>query len=418
MRSHSLPILALLPMTLLAGLACHSRNDKKSPHSGVEPSGPVAATRVDAASDAGGQTLGDAGPSAELPAPSDPVPLASGEQPAATAEPLASPPPPPVGVGPTEPERWKVLKGGEGDTIAVTQRPAQPLEIVDTILQASTRTALICFETRGPFVGTTIRNSILRVEPGTIPLDRSYWAFRGYDMIDTLVERSEITGFGRVTPRHDEGHAIYLNVAGSFTLVDSFLHHNGGQAVQLVNRPAESVLPAGPAAGEIRIENTRIAENGFNPDRGGFQVSIFGTGQPVTLRKVEISAGQDETEFDRDRTGGGLLIEAEAAGKRPVWWKPAKPDEDWTVPFTQGPTLLQGVTIIHRNPNKPIVQIKGCEELIVENSWFEGGKVVLDHPAKPGRNSGKIIWRGNGGDAELFLRGRRLGLVGQDFEVE
>lgn len=319
--------------------------------------------------------------------------------------------------GPREPERWRVLEPGQDDTFALMRAGESPTAFEDTIVQASTRTAVICFQGRGPFRGVTLRNSILRVEPGTLPLDRSYWAFRGYDMIDTLVEDTEITGFGVVTPKHDEGHAIYLNVAGAFTVRGSHLHHNGGQAIQLVNRPAESVLPAGPAAGEIRIENTRIAENGFNPDRGGFQVSIFGTGQPVVFRDVEIVAGLDDTEHDRGRTSGGLLIEAEDPNaKRGVWWKPRPTPEDWEVPFTQGPTHLQRVTIRHRDPNKPIVQVKGCEELLVEDCWFEGGKVVLDHPAKPGRDSGRIVWRDNGGDADLYVRGRRVGRVDQDYE--
>ncbi|MFT7539488.1 MAG: hypothetical protein ACI9K5_000444 [Gammaproteobacteria bacterium] len=334
-----------------------------------------------------------------------------------STQPNTSMPAGPVDYGPRVQETWRVLKPGNGDTISLTRAEQGPLEVIGTIVQASTRTALICFEGRGPFRNSVVRDSILQVEPGTLALDRSYWAFRGYDMIDTLVERVEITGFGVVTPKHDEGHAIYLNLAGDFTVLDSHLHHNGGQALQLVNRPGESVLPPGPAAGTIRIENTRIAENGFNPDRGGFQVSIFGTGQAITMRNTEIVAGMDETVFHRNQTGGGLLIEAEADnGKRAIWWKPKDRPEDWVVPFAQGITHLDGVILRHRNPNKPLAQIKGCEELLVENCWFEGGDVVLDHPQKAGRNSGKITWRGNGGTARLFVRGKHVGPVSGTYE--
>ena len=317
-----------------------------------------------------------------------------------------------------EPVEMRVLRGrGGDDTFALVRSSGEPVEISDTIVQASTRTALIFFQGGGPYEGFRLTDSIVRVEPGTLALDRSYWALRGYDMIDARIEGTEITGFGVVTPKHDEGHAIYFNVAGAFTVLDSHLHHNGGQAIQLVNRPGESVLPAGPAAGEIRIERTRIAENGFNPDRGGFQVSIFGTGQSITLRDVEIVAGHDDTEHDRGRTAGGLLIEAESPdGKRAVWWKPRPQPEGWVVPFTQGPTVLERVTVDHRSPNKPLVQIKGCESLTVTDSTFVGGKVVLDHPAKPGRNSGRIVWKGNQGTAELIVRGRSVGRVDQDYE--
>jgi hypothetical protein len=72
----------------------------------------------------------------------------------------------------------------------------------------------------------------------------------------------------------------------------------------------------------------------------------------------------------------------------------------------------------HRSPNRPIVQIKGCEELIVRGSVFRGGRVDLDDPTKPGRNNGRIVWSGNAGDAVVFLGGVRVGTADQDFTAE
>lgn len=324
-----------------------------------------------------------------------------------------------VDVGPVPPSTWTVhafRPGASSDTITLRQGASDVL-IEDAIVQASARTAVICYQGGGPYRNLTLRNSILRVEPKTLAEDRSFWALRGYDMIDTTLERVEITGFGAKTRRHDEGHAIYLNVAGALTIERCDVHHNGGQGLQLVNRPGESSLPAGPAAGSITLVDTRFRENGFNPDRGGFQISIFGTGQSIRMEDVEILAGIDGT-FEGAATGGALLIEAEAArSDRTVWWKTADSTSDAAPPFTQGKVELLRVRVHHRGPNRALVQIKGCDELVVVESEFSGGRVELDDPEKPGRTCGRIVWRGNRGDAEVFVRGERKGRADEDFVV-
>ena len=326
------------------------------------------------------------------------------------------------------PDRRRVIPAKTtvtGDTLGF-QTAQTDYRLVDTIVQASQRTALLFYDHKGPHRGTLLRDVKLVVEPGTLPLDRSYWALRGYDMIDTVLERLEVTGFGKVTERHDEGHAVYLNLAGDFTLRDSWIHHNGGQGLQLVNRPKESSLPSGPAAGTIRVERSRFHENGFNPDRGAFTISIFGTGQDVVLRDVEILAGHDDTVWPKGRTGGGLVIEAEAykpdRNKIP-WWRPAELPADFEAPFTQGRVELENVTIRFRDPSKSLAQIKGCRELVVRGCHFEAegeleGKIALDHPAKPGRDNGRIVWEGNTGNAVVLYRGERLGPASEDFVIE
>ena len=328
----------------------------------------------------------------------------------------------PLEVGPEAPEEWKVIppKKTWGDSLAV-QRPTEGLRLVDTILQASPRTGMIFYERQGPFEDVVIENSIVRVEPGTLPLDRSYWGLRGYDMIDMVLRRVEITGFGKVTPKHDEGHAVYVNLRGSLTVEGCDIHHNGGQGLQIVNRPAESNFPPGPAEGEITIRRTRFLENGFNPDRGGFQVSIFGTGQNVRIQDVLITAGFDGTEFPDAQTGGGLLIEAEAYNewrKKPVWWRPDELPEDFEIPFTQGEVELVNLSVQHENANRPIVQIKGCEALYVRECNFGPGRIDLDSPNKQGRDCGKIVWQGNSGPAIVYVRGERMGRADEDFVIK
>ena len=322
--------------------------------------------------------------------------------------------------GPREPEEWTTLASkGKGDTYSV-QNKIEGLRIVDTVVQASERTALILYEHRGPYEDVVIEDSVLHVVPGTLPLNRSYWGIRGYDVIDMLLRRVEITGFGTVTDKHDEGHAIYLNLRGSFTMIGCDIHHNGGQGLQLVNRPAESDFPPGPAEGAITLMNTRFFENGFNPDRGGFQVSIFGTGQDIVMTDVLIGAGYDKTEYPAGQTGGALVIEAEPYDewrKRPVWWRPEELPEDFEPPYTQGTVELVNVTIHHKDPNRPIVQIKGCETLYVRNCTFGAGRIELDAPNKPGRNCGKIVWQGNEGDAIVYVGGERRGRADEDFIV-
>lgn len=330
----------------------------------------------------------------------------------------------PAGVGPQAPEKWKIIppkRTDWGDTFSV-QRPTEGLRIEDTIVQASPRTAIILYEHRGPYEDVVIEDSIVRVQPGTLPLDRSYWGLRGYDVIDMLLRRVEFTGFGVVTPKHDEGHAIYLNLRGSLTLEGCDIHHNGGQGLQLVNRPGESNFPPGPAEGFIALRNTRFLENGFNPDRAGFQVSIFGTGQDVRMQDVLIAAGYDRvTQFPGGMTGGGLLIEAEAFrdwGRKPVWWRPEELPEGFEIPFTQGHVELVRVHVHQRSPNRPIVQIKGCQSLTVRECSFGEGRIELDDPTKPGRTSGRIVWQGNRGPAVVYVRGERMGPADQDFVLE
>jgi hypothetical protein len=324
---------------------------------------------------------------------------------------------------PESPDEVKLvafLPGPSSDTVTLKSGETG-FTLENAFVQASARTAFICYQNGGPYRGTTIRNSLLKVVPETLPDDRSYWALRGYDMIDTTLERVAITGFGVLTRHHDEGHAIYLNLAGALSIEGSDIHHNGGQGLQLVNRPGESVLPAGPAAGTITVRRTAFRENGFNPDRGAFQVSIFGTGQAVVLEDVAITAGLDGTEYPGGRSGGALLIEAEAWEGRadhPVWWRPAEPPEGWEPPFAQRRTELVRVRIRHASPNRPIVQIKGCEELVVRDCDFGSGRIELDLPGKPGRDCGRIEWSGNRGDAEVWHRGKHLGPAREDFTIE
>lgn len=321
--------------------------------------------------------------------------------------------------GPTAPGEWAIIPwkpGPSSDTITL-ERGQTGFTLENTIVQASARTALMGYQGNGPFDGTRIRSCIFKVEENTVPDGRSYWGLRSYDMRDTLLQGVEITGFGKPTQHHDEGHAIYFNVAGPLTLDGCHIHHNGGQGVQLVNRPGESSLPRGPASGAITMQRTWFRENGFNPDRGGFQVSIFGTGQDVELNGVEIVAGHDATLYPEGRTGGGLLIEAEGPhdGGDTCWWCPTAPGASPELPFTQGRVVLEGVLIDHVSPNRPIAQIKGCRELVVKSSVFRAGMVNLDDPTKAGRDCGRIEWSGNSGEAEVFLKGTLVGPASQDF---
>ena len=312
--------------------------------------------------------------------------------------------------------------GTSSDTlhyVRVTDQPV-PIRVQNAEIQASSRTA-VHFYKGGPWVGTVFRDVLIHVAPRTLDLDRSYWAVRGYDMIDTVFERVEITGFGVVTPKHDEGHAIYLNLAGSFSLLDCKIHHNGGQGLQIVNRPGESSLPRGPAKGAITIKDTVFRENGFNPDRGSFQISIFGTGQDIRMENVAIYAGFDETEWPGGRTTGALLIEAEGYSGNPdklVWYRPHKLPENFSMPYSQGKVELINVRVRHRKPDRPLMQIKGCEELIVRNSTFEGGDIHLDRPEKAGRISGRIVWENNTGSAPVYHKGKLVGLARNNFTFE
>ena len=88
------------------------------------------------------------------------------------------------------------------------------------------------------------------------------------------------------------------------------------------------------------------------------------------------------------------------------------------MPFSQGKVELNNVRIRHRKPDRPLVQIKGCEELVVRDCTFVGGKIQLDDPSKPGRDCGRIVWEGNLGNATVVHAGKRLGKASEDFTIE
>ncbi|MEX1024554.1 MAG: hypothetical protein WD226_05700 [Planctomycetota bacterium] len=326
-----------------------------------------------------------------------------------------------VHVGPRADATLVEQPAASGDAIAVTQASLD-FRLENTRVQAGRRAALMFYERSGLHRGVRVVDTELSVEPGTLELDRAYWGVRAYDLVDAVFERVEITGFGVVTDQHDEGHAVYLNPLGDVAFLDCHFHHNGGQAIQLVRRPTESVEPEGPAPGTITVARTRLAENGFNPDRGAFQLSIFGTGQDVTLTDVEIIAGHDPAvDWPGGLTGGALLIESDGFQMRPrgpnTWWRPAELPADFEAPFTTGRAELTRLRIHHKNPNRPVVQIKGCRELLVTDSEFAEGDIHLDLPRKPGRENGSITWTGNRGEARVFWRGDYVGPAWQDFQV-
>jgi hypothetical protein len=100
-----------------------------------------------------------------------------------------------------------------------------------------------------------------------------------------------------------------------------------------------------------------------------------------------------------------------------VWWRPEKLPEDWEMPFSQKRVELTRVRVFHKQPNRPIVQIKGCEELIVRDCRFGIGRIELDLPHKAGRDCGHIVWQGNSGPAQVFHRGKELGTASDDFVI-
>lgn len=344
-----------------------------------------------------------------------------------TSTPAAPTPPsrPPLeglaAFGPRLERLESVERSSAGDTLAV-KAASTGFTLTGTHVEAGKRTGLIFYERSGRHENVHLADVLVSVAPGTLEFDRAYWGVRGYDLVDAVFERVEITGFGVVTPKHDEGHAIYLNPLGSITIADCHLHHNGGQAIQLVRRPIESVEPEGPASGTITVRNTRLAENGFNPDRGAFQLSIFGTGQDVVLTDVEIIAGHDpDVTWHNGMTGGALLIESDRFKLKPrganTWWRGEEEPAPDDMVFTTGRATLTRVRVHHRNPNRPIVQIKSCRELVVEDSDFAEGVIQLDMPKKAGRDSGSIRWTGNRGEATVKWRGETLGPAWRDFEI-
>ena len=86
--------------------------------------------------------------------------------------------------------------------------------------------------------------------------------------------------------------------------------------------------------------------------------------------------------------------------------------------FFPGDDVSLDVVVNHRDANRPIVQIKGCEELVVRDCVFGPGRIELDAPDKQGRDCGKIVWQGNQGSAVVYHRGERLGTADQDFVIE
>ena len=139
-------------------------------------------------------------------------------------------------------------RGVSADTFAL-RRKEEGFLIENTVLNASTRTAFICYDHAGPAPRQPLPQ---RPDPtsrrGPCPTTARTGACAGYDMVGTVFHGVEITGFGKVTPHHDEGHALYLNLAGDLTLIDCDIHDNGGQGLQAVNPPERVVAPQRPRA--------------------------------------------------------------------------------------------------------------------------------------------------------------------------
>jgi hypothetical protein len=251
---------------------------------------------------------------------------------------------------------------------------------------------------------------------------RTLWGMRVYEISDWLLERVEIAymgvpGDGGRSGR--EGHAFYGNVAGDLTFDNCWIHHNRGQAIQVVARPRSGTAPA---VGKLTVRNSLLQENGFDSDRAAFAVTVHGPGSEydVELEDVRIEALRlpDHQGHDgrvRNSRGGICIAPVGNLPNEPVWYDAEDP------PFTNGRVTLNNVLVAMRRPAQALGLFRGIRELEVTGCAFyggEGSEVVIDAPGKPGRDCGRVVWKGNQGDATLVYRGRALGPVSGDYELE
>lgn len=250
-----------------------------------------------------------------------------------------------------------------------------------------------------------LRDVLIEPAEGFFPL----WGVRAYEIAGWTLERVEIRGMGG-KPGKPEGHAFYGNVAGDLSFLGCSFHDNKGQAIQVVARPNAGTAPA---VGHMLVRDCVFAENGFDSDRAGFQLSVFGPGPhyDVSILNTRIQAlglepftGPEGGEWN---SRGGLCI-APVHGRTnlPAWFDEKEP------PYTNGKVVIEGLTIEMKRPYQPMALFRGIRELEVHGSTFQGGgMVVIDPPGAAGCDCGYVVWEGNRGDAVLWYHGEKVGPV-------
>ncbi len=150
------------------------------------------------------------------------------------------------------------------------------------------------------------------------------WGVRAYNVVGEIHDL-ELWRCGDWT-RGREGHAVYLNVAGSL-LIDGLTGVQcGGQLLQLVWRVSETRMPRAEwpdAADQIELLNLRASDCGaINQGmsvRASWPVSIFATGARVSISSLEVRTCLPWFEGDRGerfRSHGALLLEWGEEGRR------------------------------------------------------------------------------------------------------
>jgi hypothetical protein len=237
------------------------------------------------------------------------------------------------------------------------------------------------------------------------------WGMRVYGITDWLIKRCYFWNFGLIK----EGHGMYADIFGSNAWENCLFDELGGQGVQLVFRKGNAPTPR-PVEGTQIFKKCRFKHNTWNPDRGASQLAIYNLGseQDVIIEDSKFICDYEEigrAKYKGYNSKAAITIVPVGNGKE--WWQ--LPDD---TPFTQNVASIRKTEVYHTNPERSVVNIKGCRVVEITDCIVDEGVVDIDHPSQAGRKAEKITVLGCSGNATLRVGGKVVGPISQDYTGE
>lgn len=200
-------------------------------------------------------------------------------------------------------------------------------------------------------------------------LGQLYWFARLYNVVDCLIDGCDFHDIGAfaqyshegvsLTPHGKrEGHALYFNLHGDLSILQTHFQNCLGQGVQVVNRPHETLIQD-PPSGTIQIKDSTFQDCSRDPgDRAAYPLSIFNTrGHDCFIRRVSIWSTDETPVWYNSRTSencrsrGGALFEG-ASDKK---------------------LSIKHLNVLLLDPDRPAVKIRGWESIDWEGGVLEPG---------------------------------------------
>lgn len=245
------------------------------------------------------------------------------------------------------------------------------------------------------------------------------WGGRFYNTANLLFERLWVH---HANSNSGEGHGLYVDPSGALTLRNSRIEDCGGQLLQVFNRQWGSVFGPGEpptnlpfAAGQVRISEFVGRNAGWNPSRGAFALTFNGLGPDadIVIENVDLHLEWSAPQIRSGRqcwSAGGIVISKTDV---PPAWMTVVPSRN------AGHVHLKNWKLVMKQPRQYLLKVDNVESLTIENSHFEAlggeGLIQIDEPGWTDKDSGKITIRNCTGNAIVYVKGQKVGLVSEGY---